>query len=251
MDIATAPASRTIPDLDWIRALYALGQKAADGAHPQQVRQAILEHLLYGFEARSGSIALIVEGTRDRLELAAGTDLPIRAIGSLLPRGAFAKVLATGRPRLVNGDATYTEWPSTAGAPPHSSGCTMCWPLRASGRTLGTIALYRDSPRYTVEDLDGGMAIADLVALVMANHRLHVERDNRILELSTLNATMQRINAMLEEAWTPAIPATGSISIDTAMTDVEASSTAIDVHAQTDSPLRTPRPTDDEEQHAA
>src|SRR6185437_9514530 len=39
-----------------------------------------------------------------------------------------------------------------------------------------------------------------LLALVMANHRMYVERDNRILELSTLNATMQRINAMLEEA---------------------------------------------------
>jgi signal transduction histidine kinase len=42
--------------------------------------------------------------------------------------------------------------------------------------------------------------VTGLLALVMANHRLHVERENRILELSTLNATMQRINAMLEDA---------------------------------------------------
>jgi two-component system, NtrC family, sensor kinase len=51
-----------------------------------------------------------------------------------------------------------------------------------------------------VEDLDQGQALTSLLALVMANHRMYVERDNRILELSTLNATMQRINAMLEDA---------------------------------------------------
>jgi two-component system NtrC family sensor kinase len=57
-----------------------------------------------------------------------------------------------------------------------------------------------NKPRYTVEDLDQGQALTSLLALVMANHRMYVERDNRILELSTLNATMQRINAMLEDA---------------------------------------------------
>ena len=34
----------------------------------------------------------------------------------------------------------------------------------------------------------------------MANHRMHVERETRLLELSTLNAAMQRMNSALEEA---------------------------------------------------
>ncbi|TMI03746.1 MAG: histidine kinase, partial [Betaproteobacteria bacterium] len=42
--------------------------------------------------------------------------------------------------------------------------------------------------------------MTSLLALVIANHRMHVERANRIVELSTLNATMQRMNEALEEA---------------------------------------------------
>ena len=34
----------------------------------------------------------------------------------------------------------------------------------------------------------------------MANHRMHVERETRLVELSTLNAAMQRMNAALEDA---------------------------------------------------
>jgi len=41
------------------------------------VRQEILEHIVRGFHAESGSIALIVDGTTDQLEIAAGTDLPL------------------------------------------------------------------------------------------------------------------------------------------------------------------------------
>jgi signal transduction histidine kinase len=51
-----------------------------------------------------------------------------------------------------------------------------------------------------VDDLDRGQALTSLLALVMANHRMHVERENRIVELSTLNATMQRMNTLLEDA---------------------------------------------------
>src|SRR4029079_2763939 len=56
------------------------------------------------------------------------------------------------------------------------------------------------SPRSPPDALEQGQALTSLLALVMANHRMHVERDARILELSTLNATMQRINGMLEDA---------------------------------------------------
>ena len=48
-------------------------------------------------------------------------------------------------------------------------------------------------PRYTVADLDRGQVLTSLLALVMANHRMHVERETRILEVLTLNDAMQRI----------------------------------------------------------
>ena len=40
-DNEMAPSGGRITDLGWICALYELGQKAANGAHPQQVRQEI------------------------------------------------------------------------------------------------------------------------------------------------------------------------------------------------------------------
>ena len=205
MDSGIASGTGRITDLAWIGALYALGQKAANGAHPQQVRHEILEHIVRGFDAESGSIALIVDGTSDQLEIAAGTDLPPGLIGSALPRGTgvFGHVVATGAPILVNGNAAETGLPLVrCEERQRSTHSAMCWPLRVSDRTIGAVAVNRaeNKPRYTAEDLDQGQALTSLLALVMANHRMYVERDNRILELSTLNATMQRINGMLEEA---------------------------------------------------
>jgi two-component system NtrC family sensor kinase len=199
-----AAHSRTT-DFAWITALYELGQRAANGADSQGARQAILEHIVRGFDAESGSIALVVEGTDEQLELAAGTDLPPGLIGSALPRGSgvFGHVMATGQPVLVNGDAAETGLPLRLGETRQRATLSaMCWPLFVAGTTIGAVAVNRaaDRPRYTVADLDGGQALVSLLALVMANHRMHVERENRILELSTLNATMQRMNAMLEDA---------------------------------------------------
>jgi len=87
---AVLPAASARPattDVAWLCALYELGQRVANGADPQRVRQEILEHIVRGFDAASGSIALIVEGTDAELELAAGTDLPPGLIGSALPKG--------------------------------------------------------------------------------------------------------------------------------------------------------------------
>jgi signal transduction histidine kinase len=218
MDVASPSGAGTITDLAWISALYELGQRAANGVHPQQVRQEILEHIVRGFDAESGSIALIVDGTDDQLEIAAGTDLPPGKIGSALPRGmgVFGHVIATGQPVLVNGDAAETGLPLRQHeSRKRSTHSAMCWPLRVSERTIGAVAVNRaaDQPRYTVDDLDRGQPLTSLLALVMANHRMHVERESRILELSTLNATMQRMNALLEDAQNQVIQAEKLASI--------------------------------------
>ncbi len=192
-------------DYSWIYALYELGQTAASGAAPLQVQQGILEHIVSGFDAQSGSIALCVEGTEDLLEIAAGIDLPPGVIGSRLPRGigVFGHVVATGEPLLINGDVAETGLPlrlhERRDRLTHSA---MCWPLRVSERIIGAVAVNRapGQPKYRIDDLDRGQAMTSLLALVIANHQMHVERANRIVELSTLNATMQRMNEELEEA---------------------------------------------------
>jgi signal transduction histidine kinase len=197
-------------DVVWIEALCALGQQAADGAHPRQALQQIVEHVVCGFDADSGSLALIIEGTVDELELAAGTDLLPGRIGTTLPRGmgVYGHVIATRQPLLVNGDAAETGLP----LPLHAVGrrsahSAMCWPLVAAGRTIGALAVNRagSHPRYTRGDLERGETLVRLVALVVANHGAIVERESRILELSTLSATMQRMVALLEDARATAV----------------------------------------------
>ena len=202
---AVAVGAGKTADLAWIRALYEFGQTAAYGADPLRVRQDILTHIVQGFDAESGSIALIVDGTEDQLEIAAGTDLPPGIVGSRLQRGVgvFGHVVATGQPILINGNAAEAGLPlrvsEPRNRPAHSA---MCWPLVVQEQIIGALAVNRATSRqrYTVEDLDRGQALASLLALVIANHRMNVERDNRIVELSTLNDTLQRVNAMLEEA---------------------------------------------------
>lgn len=193
-----------LSDYGWIYALYDLGRAAASGTASLQVPQDILEHIVSGFDAQSGSIALCVEGTEDLLEIAAGIDLPPGVVGSRLPRGigVFGHVVATGKPLLINGDVAETGLPlrlhERRDRLTHSA---MCWPLRVSDRIIGAVAVNRvpGHPKYRIDHLDRGQAMVSLLALVIANHRMHVERANRIIELSTLNATMQRMNQMLEE----------------------------------------------------
>ena len=95
---ATSVAADRLNDFPWIYALYELGQSAATGVDPLQVQQDILLHIVSGLDAESGSIAMIVEGTDDLLEIVAGTDLPPGVLGSRLPRGmgVFGHVVATG-----------------------------------------------------------------------------------------------------------------------------------------------------------
>jgi len=192
-------------DFAWVYALYELGQKVATGIDPRRVQQDILDHIVSGLDAESGSIALLVEGTADVLEIVAGTDLPPGAVGSRLPPGVgvFGHVLATGQPLLINGDVAETRLPLRLNQRrERSTDSAMCWPLRVDDRIIGTLAVNRaaGAPRYTVADLDRGQIVTSLLALVMANHRMHVDRENRISELSQLNAEMQRINALLEDA---------------------------------------------------
>ena len=204
-DTIVSSGSAKVTDLAWIRALYELGQTAANGNDPLQVRQDILNHLVEGFDAESGSIALIVDGTEDQLQIAAGTDLPAGVLGSKLQRGVgvYAHVVATGQPLLINGNAAVAGLPvrigETRDRPAHSA---MCWPLVVRDQIIGALAVNRAmaQKRYTVEDLDRGQALTSLLALVIANHRMYIERDNQIMELSTLNATLQRVNSLLEEA---------------------------------------------------
>ena len=76
-----------LADFPWIYALYELGQTAATGVDPVKVQHDILLHIVSGLDAESGSIAMIVDGTSDVIEIVAGTDLRPGILGSRPPRG--------------------------------------------------------------------------------------------------------------------------------------------------------------------
>jgi two-component system NtrC family sensor kinase len=197
--------SDKLADLPWVYALYELGQTAATGVDPLKVQQDILLHIVSGLDAESGSIAMVVDGTDNVLEIVAGTDLRPGILGSRPPPGTgiFGHVIATGQPLLINGAAAQTGLPvQLHERPDRARHSAMCWPLRVRERTIGVLAVNRAPrlPRYTVADLDRGQVLASLLALVMANHTMHVERETRLVELSTLNAAMQRMNSALEDA---------------------------------------------------
>src|SRR5450432_3485562 len=124
-------ADRTA-DLAWISALYELGQKAVSGAEPLRVQQEILEHIVNGFDAESGSIAMMIDGSDDQLEIVAGTDLPPGIIGRHLQRGVgvFGHVVATRQPVLINGNAAESGLPVQMNeSRDRATRSAMCWPL--------------------------------------------------------------------------------------------------------------------------
>ncbi len=210
--------SGNLTDFPWIFALYELGQTAARGVDPLKAQQDILLHIVAGLDAGSGSIAMVIDGSDDVLEIVAGTDLPPGILGSRPPRGmgVFGHVIATGQPLLINGAAAQTGLPIRLHERlDRASSSAMCWPLRVHERTIGALAVNREEgrPRYTVADLDRGQVAASLLALVMENHRMHVERETRLVELSTLNAAMLRMNSALEDAQDQVIQAEKLASI--------------------------------------
>src|SRR4029079_10531203 len=130
--------------------------------------QDILTHIVQGFDAESGSIALLVDATDDELEIAAGTDLPPGVVGSRLQRGVgvFGHVIATGQPILINGNAAEAGLPLRVSEPRNRPAeASMCWRLAVQKQSIGALAVTRAASRqrYTVEDLDRGQALTSLL----------------------------------------------------------------------------------------
>ncbi len=75
----------------------------------------------------------------------------------------------------------------------------VCLPLRARGRTLGTIAVLSSEPRhFTSLDVQMLSAVADQVATAVENARLFEEKERRVSELAALNEIGQAISSTLD-----------------------------------------------------
>ncbi|MFA7399834.1 MAG: ATP-binding protein [Sideroxydans sp.] len=197
-----------LKQLTWIYDLNRLGQQALEAEDASSVYQRILQHIVDGFEAKSGSLALL-DHHEHCLTIVAGIDLPIGVIGKRvnMGEGVLGWVAQEGIALLLNGDASsdprFQRQRENRGNA--SANSAICWPLRIEGNTVGGISVNRsidgavsvsscrgNSP-FQEADVEQGSVLLDMVSLALSNIQLHIEQKRRLVEL-------QQLNTQLEEA---------------------------------------------------
>ncbi|MFA5810325.1 MAG: GAF domain-containing protein, partial [Thermoleophilia bacterium] len=197
-----------LKQLTWIYDLNRLGQQAVAAEDSASVYQRILQHIVDGFEAESGSLALL-DHHANCLTIVAGIDLPAGVIGKRvnMGEGVLGWVAQEGTALLLNGDASsdprFQRQREKRGNA--SSNSAICWPLRIEENTVGGISVNRsidgavsvsgrqgNSP-FQEADVEQGSVLLDMVSLALSNIQLHIEQKRRLVEL-------QQLNTQLEEA---------------------------------------------------
>ncbi|HEY9100396.1 MAG TPA: ATP-binding protein [Thiobacillus sp.] len=180
----------------WVYDLYRLGQDSALHANPDVVQRKILEHIVEGIGADSGSLSLCMDN-EDELELTAGIGIPAQAIGKRIEKGVGVigwvfehadSVLITDDPAK---DPRFTNpVPRRESTVP---GSAICWPLQQESRLIGALCLNRNAgrPPFTENDRERGHALVNMISIVIENTRLHLQQAARIQALSELNKKLQ------------------------------------------------------------
>jgi two-component system, NtrC family, sensor kinase len=196
------PDNSEIP-LSWACDLYRIVQELATGGKPAEVPQRLLAHIVEGFEADTGCLALVGRKSGS-LSIVAVVGLPKEALGNTIKigEGIMGEVAARGEQQLLNGDLTgskRTERDGRASRRPHSA---ICWPLTGERGVFGVITVNRmeDKSAFGEEDVERGRPMVALMALSIENARLHHEQRARIRMLSDLNGKLTRARDDLMQA---------------------------------------------------
>src|SRR5665647_662355 len=190
-----------LKQLAWIYDLNRLGQEAVNAEDNSSVYQRILQHIVNGFEAGSGSLALL-DHANNCLTIVAGIDLPGGVIGKRvnMGEGVFGWVTQEGQALLLNGDVSSDPrfHPPGKSRGDTSSNSAICWPLEIEGKTVGCIAVNRsktgDKPGgrspFAEADMEQGSAVLDMVSLALSNIQLHIEQTQRLAAVSYTHLTL-------------------------------------------------------------
>lgn len=166
--------------LPWLYELYLLGQSQLLGETPDKVQQQILQHIIKGFEAETGSLALCINNECDELNIVAGTGLPENTIGRNVKceKSVLGWVLRNGEPVLLNGDLSNDSRFNQLeiGKNRDRVNSSICWPLKLEHRILGAICINRPSDwiPFTPQDLEQGRQLVNLISIVIENVQLHI-----------------------------------------------------------------------------
>ncbi|MFA5242733.1 MAG: ATP-binding protein [Sulfuricella sp.] len=190
--------------LSWIYDLYRLGQSPLLLEKPDEIYQQLLAHIVAGFDARSGSLALLNED-QSMLTIVAGMELPPGVIGGTVPLGSgvLGWVAQQGQPLLINGDLDPQKYPGIQRrreqAAPSSA---LCWPLKLRERVIGALSVNRpaDKTAFGDSDREQGTAVLNLASLALENIQLQLDQQRRIAELQASNQKLEEAQGQLLQA---------------------------------------------------
>ena len=195
-------AFNNMPKLSWVYDLYRLGQDSTLCEKPAEVQKRILEHIVQGVDADSGSLSVRADG-EDVLELTAGIGIPPATIGKRIHKGqgVIGWVLEHSKSVLLTDEASkdprFTNYVPRHESPVPSS--AICWPLMQEERLIGTLCVNRKTgrPPFTEADMEHGSVLVNVVSIVIENTRLHLEQATRIRALSNLNKKLEEAQGQL------------------------------------------------------
>lgn len=200
-----AQSPEALERLSWVYDLYRLGAIIGLGEERRQFQRDVLEHIVEGVGASSGSLAL-VDDEKKMLFVAACRGLPEEILGQPIDmrEGVLGWVAAEGKPLLLIGDLEQDErfkfkGPEKRAKRPHSA---MVWPLKSQGKVTGILSVNREdtSRPFTQSELEHGQALLHVVTIAIENTRLQEEQHKQIERLARMNTEILAMNKRLDEA---------------------------------------------------
>lgn len=150
----------------------------------EEVLDCILSVALRELEADEGSILLLVGEESRELKMLASRGLPEEIVKrGYVPRAGSPseRALLEQRPLILNG-TLETAGTASREFQPRQIRSALCVPLLVSGRVLGTLNLNRTregAPPFDDRDSRLGQMLASQAAMVIENHRLYEELQQR------------------------------------------------------------------------
>ncbi len=188
--------------LSWVYDLYSFGQSQLLRENPAQAHLRILQHVVDGFGADSGLLALCRDSRT--LTIVAEAGLPVSHVGQDVPigEGVPGWVAMEGKMLLLDGDIDTEPDFSHRIVTPGSGApvSVVCWPLKGEQRLIGTLSIHRSQGLFTEDELKLDTVIVNLISIVLENAQLHADQQRQIRMLQLLNEQNQETNRRLEEA---------------------------------------------------
>ena len=187
-------------DLIWIYDLFSIGQVAVE-EEEESVYQTLLKHILYGFNGKTGCLALVDKDKND-LYIKTGFGLPEEAIGSRIDfgSGVLGWVAENNSALLLNGDVSNDErFQNIRKNPSAKPNSAMCWPLTVKNDVIGVISVNKDSceSEYNESELEHGRMVIPVISLVANNLQLNRDRELQIKTLTDLNNQLNQTQQQL------------------------------------------------------